>query len=143
MSGQVAEQVRAAGGIVIRPVRGRFLRRRVEVALVHRPRYDDWSFPKGKRDGKESDAETALREVEEETGLLCRLARDVGEVRYRDSRGRDKTVRYWVMEPEDVDASINVPNREVDELRWCRIKDAARLLTYPHDRDLLERAQLR
>ena len=142
MSGQVAEPVRAAGGVVIRPAR-RSLPRRVEVALIHRPRYDDWSFPKGKRDGEESDAETAQREVEEETGLRCRLGRDLGEVKYRDARGRDKIVSYWVMEPEDAEAPINVPNREVDDLRWCRVSDAARLLTYPHDRELLERARLR
>ena len=143
MSDQVDERVRAAGGVVVRPVRGAFPRRRVEVAVIHRPRYDDWSFPKGKRDGKESDAETAQREVEEETGLRCRLARDLGDVQYRDARGRDKIVRYWIMEPEDAGASLNVPNREVDELRWCRVKDAARLLTYPHDRELLERARLK
>jgi 8-oxo-dGTP diphosphatase len=139
---QLQEQVRAAGGVVIRTVRRR-LRKRVEVAVVHRPRYDDWSFPKGKRDGNETDTETALREVEEETGLACRLGRDLGEVRYRDSRGRDKVVRYWVMDVEDPDARTNIPNREVDELRWCGVRDAARLLTYPHDRDLLERASLR
>jgi len=142
VSGPVTDRVRAAGGILVRP-RRRFPRRRVEVALVHRPRYDDWSFPKGKRDGEESDAETALREVEEETGLRCRLRRDLDEVRYRDARGREKVVHYWLMEPDDPNATPNVPNREVDELRWYRVHDAARLLTYPHDRELLERARLR
>jgi 8-oxo-dGTP diphosphatase len=128
--------------VVVRPVRRRFPRR-VEVALIHRPRYDDWTFPKGKRDGTESDVETALREVQEETGLHCRLVRELGDVRYRDSRGREKVVRYWTMEPDDPDAPTNVPNREVDELRWCRVTEADRLLTYDHDRDLLERAGLR
>ena len=110
--------------------------------MIHRPRYDDWSFPKGKRDGNETDEETALREVEEETGLRCRLGRALGEVRYRDARGRDKSVRYWLMDLSDPDETINVPNREVDELRWCDPREAARLLTYDHDRSLLYRVPL-
>jgi len=142
VSEQLQEQVRAAGAVLVRTAR-RFPRRRVEVALIHRPRYDDWTFPKGKRDGNETDSETAMREVEEETGLRGQLGRDLGEVRYRDSRGRDKVVRYWIMEPDDPRAPTNVPNREVDELRWYGVEEAARLLTYEHDRDLLERARLR
>ncbi len=137
--------VRAAGGIVHRAVPGRgalrqWLRPRYEIALVHRPRYDDWSFPKGKPDGDERDEETALREVKEETGLRCRLGPPFGETRYEDSRGRDKVVRYWLMEPVDSAASDPfVPNREVDKVRWLEPRKAARLLTYPHDRQLLER----
>ena len=137
--------VRAAGGIVWRPVAGRGplrqrLRPRYEVVLVHRPRYDDWSFPKGKPDGDERDEDTALREVEEETGLRCRLGAPFGETSYEDSRGRDKVVRYWLMEPADPAPSEPfVPNQEVDEVRWLEPVDAARLLTYPHDRQLLER----
>ena len=110
---------------------------------MHRPRYDDWSFPKGKRDGNESDADTALREVEEETGFRCRLGRDLGGVTYRDARGRDKIVRYWLMTIDDPRSTSNVPNREVDELRWCSVRDALHLLTYEHDRLLLRRAGLR
>jgi 8-oxo-dGTP diphosphatase len=138
-------EVRAAGGIVRRatPGRGRLRRRlwpRYEIALVHRPRYDDWSLPKGKPDGDERDEETALREVEEETGLRCRLGAPFGETRYEDSRGRDKVVRYWLMEPPDPDRSEPfVPNREVDEVRWLPPGEAVKLLTYPHDRELLER----
>ena len=142
---QTGAEVRAAGGIVRRRVR-HGLRRRSEVALVHRPRYDDWSFPKGKRDETDaSDADTARREVEEETGLRCRLGADLGEVRYRDARGRDKVVRYWTMEPLDPavrdGSSVEpfIPNREVDELRWCSPTEAAELLSYDHDRALLER----
>jgi 8-oxo-dGTP pyrophosphatase MutT (NUDIX family) len=140
---------RAAGGIVRRPVAGRSrlrqrLRPRHEIALVHRPRYDDWSLPKGKPDGDERDEDTALREVVEETGLRCRLGAPVGETRYQDSRGRDKVVRYWLMEPAGGDrATPFVPNREVDELRWLEPDEAAKLLTYPHDRELLDRLSRR
>ena len=125
----MSQPVRAAGGIVLRgegPDRS--------VALVHRPRYDDWSFPKGRLDADEDEATAALREVEEETGLRCRLGPSVGAVTYRDRRGRAKVVRYFRM---DADGGGFTPNREVDELRWVPIEDAARLLSYAHDRSLL------
>jgi 8-oxo-dGTP diphosphatase len=113
--------------------------RRAQLVLVHRPKYDDWTFPKGKRDGKETDEQTALREVEEETGFPCRLGADLGAVTYRDALGRTKVVRYWVMElAEGEDGEHFVPNREVDEIRWCSLREAGRLLTYDHDRALLE-----
>jgi 8-oxo-dGTP pyrophosphatase MutT (NUDIX family) len=133
--------VRAAGGVVRRRHRRR-LWPRTELALVHRPRYDDWSFPKGKRNGKETDEETALREVEEETGFRCALVRELGEVRYRDSRGRIKVVRYWLMDvARGETADEFTPNREVDALRWCTRREADRLLSYDHDRVLLQRLQ--
>jgi 8-oxo-dGTP diphosphatase len=136
----VAGEVRAAGGIVRR--RSRRWPHRREIALVHRPRYDDWSFPKGKRDGKETDEQTALREVEEETGFRCTLGTDLGSVKYRDAHGRLKRVRYWAMDlAEGEDGSRFRPNREVDELRWCRLREAGRLLTYDHDRALIERLE--
>jgi phosphohistidine phosphatase SixA/8-oxo-dGTP pyrophosphatase MutT (NUDIX family) len=125
----VSQPVRAAGGIVLRgegPDRS--------VALVHRPRYDDWSFPKGRLDADEDEAAAALREVEEETGLRCRLGPSVGAVTYRDRRGRAKVVRYFRM---DADGGRFTPNREVDELRWVPIEAAAGLLSYAHDRSLL------
>jgi 8-oxo-dGTP diphosphatase len=130
--------VRAAGGVLVRD-RRRLGRRRVEFALVHRPRYDDWTFPKGKRDaGDENDEATALREVEEETGFACVLGRELGDTRYRDTKGRSKLVRYWMMRlPEGVTGDGFVVNREVDELRWCPAREADRLLTYEHDRVLL------
>ena len=134
-------EVHAAGGIVRRRRRPRPWHR-WEIALVHRPRYDDWTFPKGKRDGRETDEQTALREVMEETGFQCRLSHDLGEVRYRDGRGRTKTVRYWLMDITDPsDATTNIPNREVDDLRWCRPSTAAKLLTYEHDLVLIERLE--
>jgi 8-oxo-dGTP diphosphatase len=135
-------EVRAAGGVLVRS-RRRLGLRRTELALVHRPRYDDWSFPKGKRDVTDKgDKTTALREVEEETGFACALGVELGETRYRDSKGRSKLVRYWLMElPEGVSGDEFVVNREVDELRWCTAREADRLLTYEHDRVLL--AQVR
>lgn len=135
-------EVRAAGGIVWRPRprRGRERLRApaLDVLVVHRPRYDDWSFPKGKADGDEEPEQTAAREVLEETGLPCRLGAEIGTTRYSDRRGRAKTVRYWLMEPDDPDR-VFVPNDEVDAVRWLDPRAAATLLTYPHDRELLER----
>jgi len=109
-----------------------------EILLVHRPRYDDWSFPKGKRDGDESDEETAHREVLEETGMAVILGPELGEARYTDNRGRPKVVRYWLMtlDPNQSGPGFT-PNKEVDELRWCSVDVAGRLLTYEHDRALL------
>jgi len=112
-----------------------------EVLLVHRPRYGDWSFPKGKRDGDETDEETAVREVLEETGLAVELGPELGEARYHDSRGRPKIVRYWLMSPDPDDPGPGfTPNHEVDELRWCSLAEAATLLTYAHDQALLSHA---
>jgi 8-oxo-dGTP diphosphatase len=117
------EGVRAAGGVVLREGR---------VAVVHRPRYDDWSLPKGKVDPGESFEEAALREVEEETGLRCRLVRELPAVEY-EVRGRPKQVRYWAMEVEDETAFV--PNEEVDEVRWLEPAEALALLSYDRDRE--------
>ena len=122
--------VRAAGGLVWR----RRDDQEVEIALVHRPAYDDWTFPKGKLHDGESEPEAALREVEEETGLRCRLGKEVGTNSYRDSRGRPKTVRYWAMTPL---AGSLVPANEIDAARWVSLDEAAAALTYPRDRMLL------
>jgi 8-oxo-dGTP diphosphatase len=105
-----------------------------KVLLIHRPRYDDWSIPKGKLDPGESHREAALREVEEETGLRCRIGTELPEVRYTDRKGRPKRVRYWRMEPID---GAFAPNDEVDEVRWSSIDEAMALLTYEHDRLVL------
>jgi len=106
----------------------------VTVAVVHRPKYDDWSFPKGKLDEGESHEAAALREVSEETGFTCELDRELPSTRYHDRFGRPNVVRYWTMRP--VTGAFRVTT-EVDELRWASLGDAARLLTYAHDRDLL------
>ena len=82
--------VRAAGGIPVRDGRDG-----LEVLVVHRPQYDDWSFPKGKCEEGETDEACALREVQEETGLVCALERELPSTAYHDSRGRQKRVRYW------------------------------------------------
>jgi 8-oxo-dGTP diphosphatase len=131
--------VRAAGGIVLR----RGPKGSWEVLIVHRPRYDDWSLPKGKADAGERDEETALREVEEETGLRCTLGAPAGRTRYRDSKGRDKVVHYWLMEPKSAAAAADdafVANDEVDAVAWCSVAEATARLSYPHDRKLLAKA---
>src|SRR5215210_4087471 len=124
-----AAEVKASGGVVWR--RGE---RGVEVVVVHRPRYDDWSLPKGKLDPGEGWEQAALREVEEEIGLRCRLGGELPPVAYTDQKGRAKVVRYWLMEPED---GSFTPNDEVDELRWLARDAAQELLSYPHDRELI------
>jgi 8-oxo-dGTP diphosphatase len=117
--------VRAAGGLVLRGG---------EVLLVHRPRYDDWTFPKGKCLVGETDEECALREVREETGLVCRLVAEAGSTEYVDSKDRPKRVQWWLMEPLEGDF---IPNDEVDEVRWAEPADAASLLSYGRDLALL------
>ena len=124
--------VRAAGGVVLRPDGESY-----EVLLVHRPRYDDWSFPKGKCTRGESFDAAALREVEEETGYRCELGVDLGMVEYVDGRGRDKVVRYWAM---SVVGGEFAPNAEVDLVAWLPTESARERLTYPHDRRVLDLA---
>jgi 8-oxo-dGTP pyrophosphatase MutT (NUDIX family) len=124
-------QVRAAGGLVWR----RTPSRELEVLLVHRPRYDDWSLPKGKAHRGESDRDTALREVEEETGLRCRLGEKLATIRYRTDRGEHKTVRWWAM---TIAADIGfMPNEEVDELRWVSLDQFKLLGSFSSDRQVL------
>ena len=117
-------RVKAAGGVVTRDGR---------IALIHRPKYDDWTLPKGKLDRGEGFEEAALREVEEETGLRCRLLRELPSARYLDPKGRRKVVRYWHMEAIDGEFA---PNDEADELRWADPDDAGKLLTHERDREV-------
>ena len=128
-----AAEVKAAGGVVWRRAGDT-----IAIAIAHRPRYDDWSLPKGKLDAGESWEEGALREVEEETGMRCRLGEELEPTNYQDRKGRDKVVRYWLMEPEN-DTDF-VPNDEVDQLRWLAPAEALELLSYPHDRKLVQSA---
>ena len=122
--------VRVAGAVLVDGER---------VALVHRPRYDDWTLPKGKNEPGEDDIAAPLREVQEETGFHGRIERDLGVVRYtveRHGAVLPKIVRYYVMA---VGGGAFEPNHEVDELRWVTREQAAQLLTYERDREVLAR----
>ena len=121
--------VRAAGGVPARTTPDG-----LEVLVVHRPHYDDWSFPKGKCEPGESDEACAVREVAEETGLRCVLEAELPSTSYHDSRARAKRVRYWRLHV--VDGSL-VYAHEVDEARWVSAAEAASLLTYERDLDVL------
>jgi len=121
--------VQAAGGLVVRRHHGA-----LQIVVVHRPVQQDWSFPKGKLDPRETFEAAALREVREETGMACRLLRFIGHTEYLDRKGRPKAVAYWVMAAE---AGFFTPNQEVDELLWLTLEAAARILSYPRDRELI------
>lgn len=133
----------AAGAVVVRKASGAAGgRTRWQVLVVHRPRYDDWSFPKGKLDRGEHITACAVREVEEETGLRVRLGAPLSDQRYGVSNGRTKTVHYWLARVVgDDDVSEREPDDEVDTLDWLDWDEAARLLTYPHDRVTLDEAR--
>ncbi len=121
--------VRAAGALVTRAGN-----KGTELLLIHRDRYDDWSFPKGKAEAGESAEQNALREVEEETGFAVDLLTELPTVRYPDRHGRPKEVRYWLATV--VDGSF-AQNSEVDEIAWLRPKKARKRLTYDRDVELL------
>lgn len=107
----------------------------LEILVVHRPQYDDWTFPKGKAEAGESDEDCARREVEEETGLVAALREELPSTSYNDARGRLKNVRYWLMEPIGGELSFR---HEVDDARWVAPDDARSLLTYDRDVALLD-----
>ncbi len=127
-------EIEAAGGVLRRPGPNG----PAEVLVVHRPKYDDWSFPKGKLQRGETHEDAALREVEEESGVLGRLVRELEPTYYTDPHGRWKRVRYWLMDP--VTVQTFVPSEEVDEIRWLPEGEAAEVLTHAHDRMVLEGA---
>ena len=128
----MSDVVLAAGGIVWR----QGSEGAIEVVLVHRPRYDDWTFPKGKNDPGESSEDCAVREVEEETGLRCSLGHELITSEYVDGRGRDKVVRYWAMTV--VEEQPRDPDDEVDLVEWLTIEDAERRLSYGRDVEVLD-----
>jgi ADP-ribose pyrophosphatase YjhB (NUDIX family) len=107
--------------------------------VVHRPAYDDWTLPKGKLQKGETEEEAALREVLEETGLRCSLGLPVGSMRYRDRKGRVKSVSYWLMRPEDGRFD---PTSEVDQAEWVPLTQIPDRLTYLRDRQLLRELPL-
>ena len=134
-SGPVFEpDIVAAGAVVTRRRNGG------EVLLVHRPKYDDWSWPKGKRDPGEHVTATAVREVLEETGVEIRLGRPLPPQRYAVSSGRGKTVHYWTgLVVGDDDVSQYRANDEIDQVAWFDFDKARRMLTYLDDIELLDR----
>lgn len=123
--------MRAAGGVVVRRSRSR----ETEIAVIHRPEYDDWTLPKGKIEPDETPEDCALREVREETGLRCDLVRPLGCTAYVDRRGRDKIACYWIMEVRGGKFKAGV---EVDRLLWLSVPDAVKRLSYRHDKLLVQ-----
>jgi 8-oxo-dGTP pyrophosphatase MutT (NUDIX family)/phosphohistidine phosphatase SixA len=131
---RVAPVVRAAGCVVWR--QGDI---EPEVLLVHRPRYDDWSFPKGKLDPGESLLTAAVREVREETGLTVPLGPRLPDQHYTIDNGAPKTVSYWAAQaPDDADISRYRRNDEIDDLAWVSVSDASGMLTHTRDAELLD-----
>jgi 8-oxo-(d)GTP phosphatase len=126
--------IQAAGGVLWRSADDD-----VHVAVVHRPRYDDWTLPKGKLDPGEDEQDAAVREVLEETGASVDVGHDLGYVEYVVSKNGytcPKRVRYWALR---WNGGEFVPNPEVDELRWLPVTQAAQLLTHARDRQVLTR----
>jgi 8-oxo-dGTP diphosphatase len=122
--------IEAAGGVVWRDGD----RGELEVVMIHRPKYDDWSLPKGKLTAGEDHETAARREVEEETGFVATLGAELPSTSYHDRNGRPKVVRYWAMH---VESGAFAPNSEVDTIRWVSLDAAAALASYDHDRDVL------
>ena len=125
----------AAGGVVWR----RGPDDRLEVVMVHRPRYDDWSLPKGKLDPGETDEEAAVREVLEETTIEGTLGPELPSTTYLDRSGKHKRVRYWAMTPL---AGEPTASNEVDAATWVPLDEALDRLTYPHDAEVLRGLQV-
>jgi len=137
-------QILAAGGIVVDPIprtgeSGAVPRPSDRVVVVHRPKHADWSLPKGKSDAGETLQQTALREVLEETGLRCRIIREIAEnnYQYRANHGeiKSKRVHYFLMEP--VGGTMIADGGEVDRVEWMEISQAMQILTYDGDKRVL------
>ena len=121
----------AGGGVVWRPAK----KNKVEILLVHRPNYRDWTFPKGKQDAGESIRMTARREVAEETNLHCRLGPFLGIVEYETGRGNPKDVHMWAM---PLAHGSFKPNSEVDQIKWVDSTKVTKFLTYRRDREFYD-----
>ena len=122
-------RVLAAGGVIVHDGR---------ICVIHRPRYEDWSLPKGKLEADETFEAGAVREVSEETGLRARCLEELTPHEYIDRKGRPKIVRWWRMSVETVEPFV--VNDEVDQRRWATAAEADRLLDYEHDRALVREA---
>jgi len=132
-------EIKAAGGVIVRSSK-----KGPQILLVHRPRYNDWSFPKGKLEPDEKFKHAALREVLEETGFECKMHKpSLPSLTYRDRNGRSKEVRYWLM---TVLSGTFTPNDEVDLIAWVRVDNVPDRLTYAKDQtvfaDLLESGRI-
>lgn len=127
------ESIWAAGCVVVR----RTAQGVAEYLLIHRPRYDDWTLPKGKLDKGETFLEGALRETWEETGFRATNPRLVGTIAYHTTNANPKVVRWWV---GDADAGSFTPNKEVDKVKWVAFRKGRKRLTYRNDREVLDRA---
>ena len=125
--------IRAAGALLWRENSSR----EVEIALVHRPQYDDWSLPKGKIDGDETALACAFREIHEETGIKARFTRQLGSIEYEDN-GSLKRVQYWVAESTSADTEFQA-NQEVDEIVWLTPENAMARTTHSSDKEIIER----
>lgn len=126
--------IEAAGGVVVDMSKGK-----PRYLLIHRPRYDDWSLPKGKLNQAEKHRDAALREVKEETGLVCHILARLSPVNYITPNGNPKQVKYWLMRTSGGEF---VRNDEVDEITWVKRSQAMRLLTHVHDQAVLVEAHL-
>ncbi|MDQ1393728.1 MAG: 8-oxo-dGTP diphosphatase [Acidimicrobiaceae bacterium] len=127
------DPIRASGGVIWRP--SEWLPGKVDVVLVHRPSYDDWSLPKGKAEGDESDEDAARREVREETGLEVELGKELPSTRYLDRYAKPKVVRYWTMTATGGELK---PSQEVDIARWLPYDRARQMLSYERDHAVLD-----
>ncbi len=126
-----ADMVRAAGGVVWRRAHDGAM----EVVLVHRPRYDDWSLPKGKVDPGETDEQAALREVREEASINADLGAELPTTTYLDRSGKHKRVRYWAMTAAGGDPA---GDNEVDQAAWVPLDEARSRLSYERDVAVLD-----
>lgn len=128
------DNIEAAGGVIVD-----LSKNKPRYLLIHRPRYDDWSLPKGKLNRNEKHRDAALREVKEETGLVCNVLAKLSPVNYITPNGHPKQVKYWLMEAA---TGSFARNDEVDAVTWVKRSQAMSLLTHVHDQAVLVEAHL-
>ena len=128
------ECIEAAGGVVVD-----MSKNKPRYLLIHRPRYNDWSLPKGKLNEGETHHDAALREVKEETGLVCDVLAKLSPVNYTTPNGNAKQVKYWLMQTRSGDF---VKNDEVDDVSWVKRSKAISMLTHVHDQAVLVEAHV-